>query len=38
MIRIKDTVPVEEDLKFSDETIDDVAAPGTLAEKSVADA
>jgi hypothetical protein len=32
-LKIKDTVSVEEDLKFSDETIEDVVAPGTLKEK-----
>lgn len=31
LLKIKDTVPVEEDLKFSDETVDDV----TVREKSV---
>ncbi|GJD02274.1 Major facilitator superfamily transporter [Colletotrichum higginsianum IMI 349063] len=29
-LKIKDTVSVEEDLKFSDETVADVVAPGTL--------
>ena len=33
VLRIKDTVSIEEDLKFSDETIDDVVAPNALAEK-----
>ncbi|KAF4780714.1 major facilitator superfamily transporter [Colletotrichum scovillei] len=32
-LKIKDTVTVEEDLKFSDETIADVAAPGTVDTK-----
>ncbi|ORY64316.1 major facilitator superfamily transporter [Pseudomassariella vexata] len=32
-IRIKDTVPLEEDLKFSDETVEDVAPVGVLDEK-----
>ncbi|OAA56204.1 DUF895 domain protein membrane protein [Niveomyces insectorum RCEF 264] len=30
MTRIKDTVPIEEDLKFSDEVIEDVVAPGSI--------
>ncbi|TDZ53791.1 UNC93-like protein [Colletotrichum trifolii] len=34
-LKIKDTVPVEEDLRFSDETIADVAAPGTVDAKPV---
>ncbi|OLN81962.1 UNC93-like protein 7 [Colletotrichum chlorophyti] len=32
-LKIKDTIPVEEDLKFSDETVDDVVAPGALGTK-----
>lgn len=35
ILRIKDTVSIEEDLKFSDETIDDVVAPNAH-EKAVA--
>lgn len=31
LVKIKDSVPVEEDLKFSDETVDDI----TVREKSV---
>ena len=35
LFKIKDTVTVEEDLKFSDETVADVVAPGAvLGEKS----
>ncbi|CAK7240901.1 MAG: hypothetical protein STHCBS139747_002354 [Sporothrix thermara] len=34
-IRIKDTVTLEEDLKFSDETIEDVIAPGAYQDKAV---
>ncbi|CAK7265417.1 hypothetical protein SEPCBS57363_001573 [Sporothrix epigloea] len=34
-LRIKDTVTLEEDLKFSDETMEDVIAPGALPEKTV---
>ena len=30
LLKIKDTVPVEEDLKFSDETIDDIFVPQKL--------
>jgi hypothetical protein len=30
-LRIKDTIPVEQDLKFSDETVEDVLAPKALA-------
>lgn len=33
--RIKDTVPVEEDLKGTDETIEDVLAPGVIEPKRV---
>ena len=32
LLKIKDTVPVEEDLKFSDETVDDVFAHTKNAE------
>ncbi|KAL8403548.1 hypothetical protein RB594_008713 [Gaeumannomyces avenae] len=34
-LKIKDTVPVEEDLKNTDENIEDVVAPGAVAEKKV---
>lgn len=37
MTRIKDTVSIEEDLKFSDETIEDVVAPSAVQGKVVAD-
>jgi hypothetical protein len=32
-LKIKDTVPVEEDLKFSDETIQDILPPGAISER-----
>ena len=32
-LKVKDTTSVEEDLKFSDETIQDVLAPEAIAEK-----
>lgn len=32
LIRIKDTVPIEEDLKHSDETIEDVLGPERVVE------
>lgn len=32
-MRIKDTVPVEEDLKFVDENIEDVLPPGAIDQK-----
>ena len=32
LTKIKDTVPIEEDLKFSDETLEDVKGPGTDTE------
>lgn len=32
-LKIKDTVSLEEDLKNTDETIEDVVAPGAVAEK-----
>ncbi|CAK7205277.1 hypothetical protein SEUCBS139899_008046 [Sporothrix eucalyptigena] len=35
VLRIKDTVSLEEDLKFSDETIEDVIATGAIPEKAV---
>lgn len=34
-LRIKDTVAIEDDLKFSDETLDDVIATGAIQEKAV---
>ncbi|KAF3388435.1 hypothetical protein F1880_003719 [Penicillium rolfsii] len=33
LMRIRDTVPIEDDLKGTDETVEDVLPPGTLAEK-----
>jgi hypothetical protein len=33
--KIQDTVSIEEDLKFSDETVEDVAPAAVLAEKRV---
>ncbi|KAF6794594.1 UNC93-like protein 7 [Colletotrichum sojae] len=35
--KIKDTVSLEEDLKFSDETVEDIVAPGTVEPKTVKD-
>lgn len=32
-MRIKDTTDVEEDLRGTDETVEDVVAPGKLAEE-----
>jgi hypothetical protein len=32
-MRIRDTVPLEDDLKGTDETAEDVLPPGALAEK-----
>ncbi|KAK7751963.1 hypothetical protein SLS62_006106 [Diatrype stigma] len=32
-IKIKDTTAIEEDLKFSDETVDEVVAPQVLEQK-----
>lgn len=34
-LRIKDTVPIEEDLKFTDETAEDVVGSATMAEKTI---
>lgn len=34
LMKVQDTVPIEEDLKFSDETIADVAPQQTLNQKS----
>lgn len=32
-LKIKDTIPIEEDLKFSDETVEDVVGGATLTDK-----
>lgn len=36
-IRITDTVPIEEDLKFTDETISDVAPKAMLEEAGISE-
>lgn len=35
-MRIRDTVPIEDDLKGTDETLEDVLPPDTIAEKRAA--
>lgn len=32
LLKIRDTVPIEDDLKFSDETVEDVAPPAVIKE------
>lgn len=36
-LKIKDSVPVEDDLRGTDETIEDVLPPGTIEQKRVGD-